>query len=166
MAHHDPDCRGRGGQCLGSLSSSGDPRLRRCRPKAGRLTRRQARSARKGAQSASAPKGLVPEGRTIVAWHEVPGKASSQESRPVGYGLIHAGERTDSTRNTSGISRARSYRTLRDGSFAGPFTRHFVPGYDRCRPYGTRPLRLRAKSPDVTFFKCPNSRIKAGHLTY
>ena len=33
----------------------------------------------------------------IVAWHEVPGRASSQESHPVGYGLIHAGERTDSS---------------------------------------------------------------------
>src|SRR5271166_3657094 len=43
-----------------------------------------------------------------------------------------------STRNTSGISCARSYRTLRDGSFEGRFTRHFVPGYDRCCPYGTR----------------------------
>ena len=43
-----------------------------------------------------------------------------------------------STRNTSGISYARSYRTLRDGSFEGRFPRHFVPGYDRTCPYGTR----------------------------
>ena len=72
----------------------------------------------------------------IVAWHEVPGTASPQKSRPVGYGVIRAGVRTDSmigvtkfrilrntapisTRNTSGISYARSYRTLRDGSFEG-----------------------------------------------
>ena len=33
----------------------------------------------------------------IVAWHEVPGTASPQKSRPVGYGLIRAGVRTDST---------------------------------------------------------------------
>jgi hypothetical protein len=33
---------------------------------------------------------------------------------------------------------APSYRTLRDGSFEGCFPRHFVPGYDRCCPYGTR----------------------------
>src|ERR1700675_512785 len=33
---------------------------------------------------------------------------------------------------------ARLYRTLRDGSFEGRFPRHFVPGYDRCCPYGTR----------------------------
>jgi hypothetical protein len=33
----------------------------------------------------------------IVAWHEVPGTVPSQESRPVGYGVIHAGIRTDST---------------------------------------------------------------------
>src|SRR5580693_2995196 len=67
----------------------------------------------------------------IVAWHEVPGTAPPQKSRPVGYGVIRA------TRNTSGISCARSYRTLRDGSFEGRFPRHFVPGYDRCCPYGT-----------------------------
>src|SRR5208337_3228143 len=31
------------------------------------------------------------------------------------------------------------YPTLRDGSsFEGRFPRHFVPGYDRCCPYGTR----------------------------
>jgi hypothetical protein len=33
---------------------------------------------------------------TIVAWHEVPGKAPPQQSRPVGYGVIRAGVRTDS----------------------------------------------------------------------
>ena len=32
----------------------------------------------------------------IVAWHEVPGTAPSQACRPVGYGLIRAGVRTDS----------------------------------------------------------------------
>ena len=102
----------------------------------------------------------------IVAWHGVPGTASPRKSRPVGYGLIRAGVRTDSTigatkqlehprtrtfqeeylaflntahlstRNTSGISCARSYRTLRDGSFEGRFPRHFVPGYDRTVPPG------------------------------
>ena len=81
----------------------------------------------------------------IVAWHEVPGTAPPQKSRPVGYGVIRAGVRTDSmigerdeisTRNTSGISCARSYRTLRDGSFEGRFPRHFVPGYDRVVPPG------------------------------
>jgi hypothetical protein len=41
-----------------------------------------------------------------------------------------------STRNTSGISYARSYRTLRDGPFEGRFPRHFVPGYDRTVPPG------------------------------
>jgi hypothetical protein len=126
----------------------------------------------------------------IVAWHEVPGTASPQKSRPVGYGVIRAGVRIDSVwvlnpdirerlwpymggiakqngmipkcidgvsdhvhllvtlatrmavakavQLTSGISYARSYRTLRDGSFEGRFPRHFVPGYDRCCPYGTR----------------------------
>jgi hypothetical protein len=32
----------------------------------------------------------------IVAWHEVPGTAPSQKSRPVGYGLIRAGVGADS----------------------------------------------------------------------
>ena len=32
----------------------------------------------------------------IVAWHEVPGRTPPQKSRPVGYGLIRAGVRTDS----------------------------------------------------------------------
>ena len=31
----------------------------------------------------------------FVAWHEVPGKAPPQESRPVGYGVIRAGVGTD-----------------------------------------------------------------------
>jgi hypothetical protein len=33
----------------------------------------------------------------IVAWHEVPGKAPPQKSRPVGYGVICAGVRLDSS---------------------------------------------------------------------
>ena len=129
----------------------------------------------------------------IVAWHEVPGAAPPQKSRPVGYGVIRAGVRTDSMigvtkfrmpklktfmlyvfwptiqflsmANTFSCLNihcvfstkervwvlnpdlrerlwpymgARSYRTLRDGSFEGRFPRHFVPGYDRCCPYGTR----------------------------
>ena len=32
----------------------------------------------------------------IVAWHEVPGTGPPQTSRPVGYGMIGAGVRTDS----------------------------------------------------------------------
>src|SRR5208337_1340919 len=31
----------------------------------------------------------------IVAWHEVPGTAPPPKSRPVGYGVIRAGVRTD-----------------------------------------------------------------------
>ena len=31
----------------------------------------------------------------IVAWHEVPGTTPPQKSRPVGYGMIRAGVRTD-----------------------------------------------------------------------
>jgi hypothetical protein len=33
--------------------------------------------------------------RLIVAWHEVPGSAPPQNSRPVGYGVIRAGVRAD-----------------------------------------------------------------------
>jgi len=32
----------------------------------------------------------------IVAWHEVPGTASPQKNRPVGYGAIRAGVRANS----------------------------------------------------------------------
>jgi hypothetical protein len=39
---------------------------------------------------------FVPEDGAIVAWHEVPGTSATQKSRPVGYGLICAGLRTDS----------------------------------------------------------------------
>jgi hypothetical protein len=55
----------------------------------------------------------------IVAWHEVPGTTPPQKSRPVGHGVIRAGVRL------FWISCARSYRTLRDGSFDGRFPRHF-----------------------------------------
>jgi hypothetical protein len=44
------------------------------------------------------------------------------------------------TRNTSGMSCAPSYRALRDGSFEGHFPRHFVPGYDRVVPPGQNVL--------------------------
>src|ERR1700729_2027084 len=30
----------------------------------------------------------VPEGQSIVAWHEVPGKSVPRKNRPVGYGMI------------------------------------------------------------------------------
>src|ERR1700751_6451102 len=36
----------------------------------------------------------------IVAWHEVPGKAPAQKSRPVGDGVMRAGVRTDSIRRS------------------------------------------------------------------
>ena len=32
----------------------------------------------------------------IVAWHEVPGTARPQKSRPVGYGMIRTGVHADS----------------------------------------------------------------------
>jgi hypothetical protein len=61
----------------------------------------------------------------IVAWHEVPGNMCAILSRPVGYGLILAGVQGVLTESSFGltwaaslrITCARSYRTLRDGSF-------------------------------------------------
>jgi hypothetical protein len=38
---------------------------------------------------------------------------------------------------TFGTSCDRSYRSLRDGSLEGCFSRHFVPGYDRRCSSGT-----------------------------
>ncbi|HEV3065913.1 MAG TPA: hypothetical protein VGX93_11245 [Chthoniobacterales bacterium] len=40
----------------------------------------------------------------IVAWHEVPGTAPPQKSRPVGYGAIRAGVRIDSMIGVTKIS--------------------------------------------------------------
>ena len=92
----------------------------------------------------------------IVAWHEVPGIAPPQNSRPVGHGMIPRvgapirrleGGKFEcgiAKRNRSdpkmhcGISCARSYRTLRDGSFEGRFAKHFVPGYDHTVPLGQK----------------------------
>ena len=102
---------------------------------------------------------FVPEGPPIVAWHEVPGKAPPEKDRPVGYGLIRAGVRwrfddwSDEISNTKteniyvvcGISCARSYRTLRDGSFEGRWPRHFVPGYDRLAVIGPERCRRLAE---------------------
>jgi hypothetical protein len=48
--------------------------------------------------------------------------------------------------NTCGINCARSYRTLRDGSFEGRFPRHFVPGYDQPVPPGQKPFTHRRAS--------------------
>ena len=72
----------------------------------------------------------------IVAWHEVPGTTPPQKSRPVGYGVIRAGVRL------FWISCARSYRTLRDGSFDGRF-----PGTS-CQ--ATIPLSLRDAFSDIS----------------
>ena len=40
----------------------------------------------------------------IVAWHEVPGTPPHQKNRPVGYGVIRAGVRTDSMIGVTKIS--------------------------------------------------------------
>ena len=97
----------------------------------------------------------------IVAWHEVPGtwNKPAQKGRPVGYGVIRAGVRTDSNdwlRKFRTFQKEyylkkhgahhdekylwdelrRSYRTLRHGSFEERCSRHFVPGYDRVVPPG------------------------------
>ena len=45
--------------------------------------------------------------RLIVARYEVPGTAPSQKSRPVGYGLIRAGERTNSSDWMIGVTKLR-----------------------------------------------------------
>jgi hypothetical protein len=57
--------------------------------------------------------------------------------------------------NTSVIGCARSYRTLRDGTFEGPFPRHFVPGYDRVVPSGRGPAG------GLSSFKCPGASCLA-----
>ena len=44
----------------------------------------------------------------IVAWHEVPGTVPPQKSRPVGYGAIRAGVRTDSMIGVTKISNTKT----------------------------------------------------------
>ena len=43
----------------------------------------------------------------IVAWHEVPGTAPSQKRRPVGYGVMRTGVRTDSM---IGVTKIRTFQ--------------------------------------------------------
>jgi hypothetical protein len=50
------------------------------------------------------------------------------------------------TRNTSRISCARSYRTLTGRFFGGALPRHFVPGYDHAVPPGQKPFAHRKPS--------------------
>jgi hypothetical protein len=63
----------------------------------------------------------------IVAWHEVPGTAPPQESRPVGYGVIRAGVRADSRR-----FRKRSITSSSSSNLIG-----HKPAPDHTVPYGT-----------------------------
>jgi hypothetical protein len=91
------------------------------------------------------PEGQHDRSLARSAWDSAPRK-----SRPVGYGVIRARVRADSkigggdfkcgvakqNRMIFGNSCARSYRTLRDGSFERRFPRHFVLGYDHAVPLG------------------------------
>src|SRR5580700_10717786 len=82
----------------------------------------------------------------IEAWHEVPGTAPPQKSRPVGYGLIRAGVRTDSMIGVT-VFRARtsSDTNLSRRVFSLPkkhgaqFDELAAP--DHTVPYGTVPSR-------------------------
>jgi hypothetical protein len=71
-------------------------------------------------------------------------------SRRVRYDSCRYAHRFDMApifkRNTSVMGCARPYRTLRDGTFEGPFARHFVPGYDRVVPPGQKPFALQRKN--------------------
>ena|ERR1700722_8339077 len=58
------------------------------------------------------------------------------------------------------VLRTRSYRTLRDGSFGGRFSRHFVPGYDRCRPSGARWQTFRNSIQLKPVANCPGGTVE------
>ena len=95
---------------------------------------------------------FVPEGRCDRSLARSAWDSATQKSRPVEYGLIRAGLRTDSTIGVTKfeyaahffdekylrVSCARSYRTLRDDSLGRGCPRHFVPGYYHAVPPGTR----------------------------
>ena len=57
-----------------------------------------------------------------------------------------------------GISCARSYRTLRDGSFEGRFPRHFVPGYYHAVPPGQNTFDRRRSSQAAVCQREPRRR--------
>jgi hypothetical protein len=81
---------------------------------------------------------------------------ATPKSRPVGCDWCRCARRfddwSDEISNATaeniyvggGISWARSYRTLRDGSLVGRFPRHFVPGYDQPVPPGQKPSPIEA----------------------
>jgi hypothetical protein len=94
---------------------------------------------------------FVPEGQADRSLARSAWVNATPQSRPVGYGVIRAGVRADSmigvtkfqigrvktfTLSVGLVSCARSYRTLRDGSFEGRFPRHFVRGYYHAVPPG------------------------------
>jgi hypothetical protein len=60
----------------------------------------------------------------IVAWHKVPGTAPPQKIRPVGYGMIRAGVRTDS-KIGGGKSRMR-YRLAESKWSLNPFQEEYL----------------------------------------
>src|SRR3984893_9178874 len=70
--------------------------------------------------------------RLIVAWHEVPGSAPPQNSRPVGYGVIRAGVRADSMIGVRNFKYRRLKTFTLDVGLAAP---------DHTVPYGTVLLR-------------------------
>ena len=65
----------------------------------------------------------------IVAWHEVPGTAPAQKSRPLGYGVIRAGVRTDS------MIGVRKFRIRRPKKFM--LYDFWLAAPDHTVPYGT-----------------------------
>jgi hypothetical protein len=95
---------------------------------------------------------FVPEGRCDRSLARSAWDRATQKSRPIGYGLIRAGVRTDSmigVTNTAHIfdekylwdvwdSYARSYRTLRDGSLGRRFSQALRARLLSCCPSGTK----------------------------
>jgi hypothetical protein len=89
----------------------------------------------------------------IVAWHEVPGTAPTPKNRPVGHGMI--GRRPNPemfhVERCAVFLRSANHSNHRINAHTGAFrpyptgrlfgvalSRHFVPGYDRTGPSGTR----------------------------
>src|ERR1700759_4188418 len=102
----------------------------------------------------------------IVAWHEVPGTAPTQKSRPVGYGVIRA------TRNTSGISCARSYPYPTGRFFRGTLSqalrarlRSVLSLRDALPDISQQPLTSSETSPPHDWTRCFDTGIK-GQVKY
>jgi hypothetical protein len=105
----------------------------------GEHDRSQARSAWGHEENSPVPAGRCDRSLAQSAWN-----SANLKSRPVGYGMIRAGKRIDSTWRPFpreiplGLAAPDHTVPYGNGTFEGHFPRHFVPGYDQPVPPGQK----------------------------